>query len=557
MTKLIECVPNFSEGRDRGIIDAITGEIAKVAGATLLDVDPGEATNRTVVTFVATPEALVEAAFSAIRKAAELIDMRRHSGAHARQGATDVCPFVPVCGVTVEECVELANKLAARVGEELRIPVYLYELAATRPERRSLSEIRVGEYEALAEKLKKPEWKPDHGPAEFSATAGATVIGVRPFLIAYNINLNTRDTSLAKDIALTIRERGRAKRDAAGKKMRDAEGNLVREPGFPNCRATGWFIEEYGRAQVTMNLTDYTVTPVHVVFDRVVQLATELGVRVTGSEIVGLVPKEAMLQAGRHYLRKQGQTTGVNEQELIDIAVLSLGLAEVAPFEPAQKIIEYQVAQQRRLASMTVTGFDDELASSSPAPGGGSVAALAASMAAGLSSMVAALTFGKKGYTEHNERMEQIGVAAQALKDRLLAAMDDDTAAFDRVMACFRLPKGTDQEKAARQAAIEAATKEATLIPLSVLEACPEILELVGDLEAHGNQNSLSDAGVGGLMARAGAYGAYYNVLINLKGIEDKPWCDKVRAAADAALARTDELGQRVQQAVLVKLREA
>jgi glutamate formiminotransferase/formiminotetrahydrofolate cyclodeaminase len=555
MTKLVECVPNFSEGRDRALIDKITAEIEKVSGATLLDVDPGEATNRTVVTFVGTPDAAVEAAFAAIKRASELIDMRRHSGAHARQGATDVCPFVPVSELSVEECVELAHRLAKRVGEELRIPVYLYEAAATRPERRSLSDIRVGEYEALEAKLRTEEFKPDYGPAEFNATAGATVIGVRPFLIAYNINLNTRNTKLAKDIALTIREKGRARRDANGKKVKDADGSLVRTPGFPNCRATGWFIEEYGRAQVTMNLTDYTVTPVHIVFDRVVELAHELGVRVTGSEIVGLVPREAMLESGRHYLRKQGASTGVSDRELIDIAVLSLGLDEVAPFEVEQKIIEYQVAGETPLASMKVDRFGEVLASDAPAPGGGSVAALAASMAAGLASMVAALTYDKKGYTEHNAVMEQVGARAQRLKGQLLQAMDDDTAAFERVMDCFRLPKKTDEEKAARQAAIEEANKVATLIPLSVLEACPEALELVGKVEQLGNQNSLSDAGVGGLMARAGAYGAFYNVLINLQGLEDRAWCEEIRKRADAAVARVDELAGPIQDSVLGKLR--
>jgi len=556
MTRLVECVPNFSEGRDRAVIDTITAEIEKVSGATLLDVDPGEATNRTVVTFVATPEAAVEASFAAIKRASELIDMRRHQGAHARQGATDVCPFVPVSEISVQECVELAHALARRVGEELRIPVYLYEEAATRPERRSLADIRVGEYEALSEKLKQPEWKPDYGPAELNATAGATVVGVRPFLIAYNINLNSRNTALAKDIALSIREKGRTRRDAQGKKMRDAEGNLVRDLGFPNCRANGWFIEEYGRAQVTMNLTDYHVTPIHTVFDRVVELAAELGARVTGSETVGLVPKEAMLLAGRHYLKKQGATGGVGEHELIEIAAMSLGMNEVAPFDPQQKIIDYRVAQQAPLASMKVDAFNELLASDAPAPGGGSVAALAASMAASLASMVAALTFGKKDYTEHNEVMEQVGVKAQSLKDRLLRAMDDDTEAFERVMACFRLPRKTDEEQAARQAAIEEANKGATLIPLSVLEACPDLLELVAEVERLGNQNSLSDAGVGGLMARAGAYGAYYNVLINLQGIEDAAWCAEVRTRADDAVARVDALAGPIQESVLGKLRK-
>ena len=554
MPQLVECVPNFSEGRDRTVITAITAQIEGVSGATLLDVDPGEATNRTVVTFVAPPEAAVEAAFLAIRKAAELIDMRKHHGAHARQGATDVCPFVPVSGISVEECVKLAHELARRVGQELNIPVYLYEEAATSPARRSLSDIRVGEYEALAEKLKREEFKPDYGPAEFNPRAGATTIGVRPFLIAYNINLNCPDASIAKDIGLTIREKGRATRDARGKKVRDHEGQLVRTPGFPCCRATGWFIEEYQRGQVTMNLTDYHQTPVHVVFDRVEQLAHELGARVTGSEIVGLVPQEALTEAGLHYLRKQGKSGGVSQRALIDQAILSLGLNDVAPFDPRQKIIEVRVGQTGRLASMTVHEFSDELGSDSPAPGGGSVAALAASMAAGLSAMVAALTHGKKGYTEHDELMEQVGLKGQALKDRLLAAVDQDTAAFDRVMECFRLPRGTPEQKTARQAAITAANKEATLVPLGVLERCPEVLTLAMEVAEKGNQNSLSDSGVAGLMARAGAHGAYYNVLINLGGIEDPPWCEEIRRRAEDLLSQVDQLSQKIQTHVLEKL---
>ena len=555
MTRLVECVPNFSEGRDRAVIDAITAQIERVAGVTLLDVDPGEATNRTVVTFVGTPDAAVEACFAAISKAAELIDMRTHGGAHARQGATDVCPFVPVSGISADECVELARRLGQRVGEELSIPVYLYELAATRPERRILQDIRVGEYEALAEKLTRPEWAPDFGPAEFNAGAGATVIGVRPFLIAYNINLNTRNARIAKDIGLTIREKGRATRDENNKKVRDAEGKLVRTPGFPCCKATGWFIEEYGCAQVTMNLTDYEVTPVHVVFDRVEQLAHELGARVTGSEVVGLVPKEALLRAGRHYLRKQNMTTGVSEAEIIDIAAMSMGFSEVAKFSAEDKVIEYQVARQARLASLSVTDFTEELGSNAPAPGGGSVAALAAAMGAALASMVAALTHNKKGYKQHNQLMDELGARAQTLKDRLLAAMDADTAAFDAVMACFRLPRATEEQKAARLQAIEDANKHATLVPLSVLEACPEVLELAAPLVEKGNVNSLSDTGVAGLMGRAGAYGAYYNVLINLAGISDEPWKAEIHERADRALALAEERGRAIEVAVLGRLR--
>ena len=413
----------------------------------------------------------------------------------------------------------------------------------------------MGEYEALQEKLTKPEWEPDFGPAEFNARAGATVIGVRPFLIAYNINLNTRNARIAKDIGLTIREKGRAKRDANNKKMRDADGKLIRTPGFPCCKATGWFIEEYGCAQVTMNLTNYEITPAHIVFDRVEELARDLGARVTGSEIVGLVPKEALLQAGRHYLRKQGMTTGVSERELIDITAMSMGFSEVAPFDPAEKIIEYQVASEARLASMTVSDFNEELASNAPAPGGGSVAALCGSMGASLASMVAALTHNKKGYKQHNELMDELGARAQVLADELLSAMDADTAAFDEVMACFRLPRKTDEQKAARLQAIEDANKVATEIPLSVLQSCPDVLDIAAQVAEKGNVNSLSDAGVAGLMGRSAAYGAYYNVLINLAGIEDEPWKAEIQQRADAALASADEKGQALQEMVLGKLK--
>lgn len=556
MTRLVECVPNFSEGRNRSVIDAITSQIQNVPDAILLDVDPGAATNRTVVTFAGPPEAVMEAAFQAIRKAAELIDMRQHQGAHPRQGATDVCPFVPISGITIEECVALACQLGRRVGEELVIPVYLYEAAATSPARKSLADIRVGEYEALAEKLKRPEWRPDYGPSEFNARAGATTIGVRPFLIAYNINLNSPDDKIAKEIGLTIREKGRAKRDGDGNKRRNEIGELERTPGLPHCRATGWYIPEYGRAQVTMNLTDYHITPIHLAFDRVEELAQKMGARVTGSEIVGLVPKEALLQAGRHYLRKQGKSAGVSEEKLINMANLSLGLDEVAPFDPAQKIIEYRVRKVGKLSSMKLTEFCNELASDSPAPGGGSVSALAASMAAGLSSMVAGLTYGKKGYTEHNALMEEVGIQAQALKDVLLAAVDKDTEAFDRVMASLRLPKTTEEQKAERQRAMEEANQEATLVPLEVLESCPRLLELIDQVVNYGNQNSLSDAGVAGLMARAAAFGTYYNVLINLRSLENIEWRNQIRSRADMALAQADERAFQIQEEILRRLRQ-
>lgn len=554
MSKLVECVPNFSEGRNQATIDAIAAAIRGVNGVTLLDVDPGQATNRTVVTFVGEPDAVVEAAFAGVKRASELIDMRVHKGAHARQGATDVCPFIPVANMTVAECVELSKALAKRVGEELQIPVYLYEEAATRPERKSLADIRVGEYEALAQKAGKPEWKPDYGPAEFNAKSGVMVTGVRPFLVAYNINLNTRNTKIAKDIGLTIREKGRAARDPDGKRMRDEKGALVRTPGLPHCRATGWYIEEYKRAQVTMNLTDYSVTGIHTAFDRVEELAIKHGARVTGSEVVGLVPKQSLLDAGRHFMKKQGMSLGVSEREILEAAVLSLGLDEVAPFDLDEKVIEYRVAQTRPLISMKTDAFVDELASDSPAPGGGSVAALAGSLSAGLSSMVAGLTFGKKGYTEHNSLMEELGIKAQELKAKLLAAIDDDTAAFNRVMDAFSLPRKSDEEKAARNDAIQAANKEATLIPLSVLELCPDLADLATKVANKGNQNSLSDSGVAGLMARSAAYGAYYNVLINLSGIEDQDWALTIRKKAEAAVKKTDEIASALEQTMLVKL---
>lgn len=557
MSKLVECVPNFSDGRNPEVIKAIADAVTSVSGVTLFDVDPGAATNRTVVTFVGGPDAVVEAAFLSIAKAAELIDMRKHRGAHARQGATDVCPFVPISGVSIEECVELANRLAKRVGDELKIPVYLYSYAAKRPERKKMTDIRVGEYEALEEKLAKPEWEPDYGPSQFNARAGATVIGVRPFLIAYNINLNTRNTNLAKKIGWTIREKGRAKRNAQGKRVRDAAGELVREPGLAECQATGWFIEEYGRAQVTMNLTNYEVTSIHTAFDRVCELAEENGVRVTGSEVVGLIPKEPLLAAGRHYLAQQGMSTGVSEKELIEIANLTFGFSEVQPFVAEKKIIEYQVAEPRPLVSMKVDAFADELASDSPAPGGGSVAALAGSLAGALVSMVGVLTHGKKGYKEHNELMEELGARAQLLKDRLMTIVDDDTAAFNGVMAAFRLPKKTDADTMARNAAILEANKGATLIPFEALQRCVDVLELVQPMVDRGNQNSLSDAGVAGLMARAGAEGAYYNVLINLPGIDDGPWCTEMRKQADGLLAKAEKLGEAVRTRVLDKLRKS
>ncbi len=559
--RLVECVPNISEGRDRRTIDTIAAQVETVEGVRLLDVDPGAATNRTVITFVGEPQAAVEAAFRLIRKAAELIDMRQHSGEHARNGATDVCPFVPLAGTTMEDCVELAQQLGERIGSELNIPVYLYENAASIPERQNLSYVRQGEYEALAQKLGQQEWKPDFGPNEFSeaiARTGATQIGAREFLIAYNINLNTKDTKFARRIGLAIREQGGAVvRDENNKKMRGPDGKFLKhEKGlFEHCKATGWFIEEYDLAQVTMNLTNYKVTPFHKVYDKVCELAEGMGVRVIGSEVVGLIPLEAMLEAGRHYLAKQNASAGVPEADLIKIAEQSVGLSQISPFDAAERIIEYRVAEDRPLVSATVSGFVDELSRNSPAPGGGSVAALCGSLAAGLAGMVANLTVGKRGYKKVQEEMKTVARAGQFLKDRLVRAVDDDTFAFNRVMACFGMPKDTPEAKSARDAAILEANKEATLVPLSVLETIPDILNLAEAVAKRGNENSLSDSGVAVLTARSAALGAYYNVLINLAGIDEPDWVAEIKGRADARVKEVQAKCDQLDTLVLERLK--
>ncbi len=553
--RIVECVPNFSEGRDKKTIDAIADAVRSVPGVSLLDVDPGEATNRTVYTFAGPPEEVLEAAFQAIRAGSELIDMRGHKGSHARQGACDVCPFVPVSEVSMEECVELANRLGKRVGEELRIPVYLYAKAAKRPERVRMPDIRAGEYEALEEKLTRPEWKPDYGEAKFNAKSGATVIGARPFLIAYNINLNSTNVGLAKEIAFEIRETGKLKRDADGNKIIGPDGKPERVPGmFKNVQGTGWLIPEYDRAQVTVNILDLDAAPVHEVFDACCELATKLGGRVTGSEVVGMVPKRVMIEAGLHYLRKQGATTGVSEDEIIRTAVISLGLTDVAPFDPKHKIIEERFMKPRPLVSMTVDAFAKELASHSPAPGGGSVAALAGAMSAGLASMVAALTFEKKGLEERRPEMEAVGVKAQQAMAAQLQAIDSDTEAFNRVMDALAMPKGTEEQKAARSKALEEANKGATMEPLATLERTIPALECARTLAEKGNQNSLSDAGVAALMGRAAAQGAYLNVLINLRGIEDEKWCKDIRKKADGLVADAEAKAAAIEKIMLDKL---
>lgn len=524
MQKIVECVPNFSEGRDMTVIKQITDAIESVEGVRLLDVDPGEDTNRTVVTFVGSPEGVKEAAFLAVKTAAEVIDMRKHHGAHPRMGATDVCPFVPVKGVTMEECVEIAREVGKRIGDELGIPVYLYEEAATKPEWHNLAEVRKGEYEGLKERFESgdPYWTPDFGPAEFNERAGATAVGAREFLIAYNINLNTKDRRLAHHVALNLREKGRAKRDENGKIVRDENGKKVMVPGrLKYTKAIGWYIEEYGFAQISINLTNYKKTPWHIVFEVAREEAEKAGLIVTGSELVGLIPLEAVLEAGRYFLRKQGKSSGVSERELIEEAVLSMGLSQIAPFDPNEKIIEYRIKEEAPLVSMDIQDFMDELASDSPAPGGGSVAALEASLGVALSAMVANLTVGKKGYEEVKESMIELAEKAQQLKDRFLYLIDEDTRSFNSLMAAMKMPKKTEEEKKMRQEAIDRATMEAARVPMSVAELALEAFEPAEIAAKNGNVNSVSDAGVSALSLRAAVHGACLNVMINLSGLPE------------------------------------
>ena len=542
MNKIVECVPNFSEGRDMAIIEKITDEIKKVPDAALLDVDPGKDTNRTVVTFAGSPEAVAEAAFQAIKKAAEVIDMSKHTGAHARMGATDVCPFVPVAGVTMADCVEITNKVGKRVGEELKIPVYLYGEAATREERRRLPDIREGEYEALPEKLKREDFQPDFGEAVFNPQAGATVIGARGFLIAYNVNINTRNVKKAKRIANRIREKGRMVRNKE-------TGERDRIPGtLKALQGGGWYMADYNMAQVTVNIMDYKITPIWRVFEECERFGAECGVRVTGSELVGMVPLEAMLDVGRHYLEKQGSSPGVSEEEMVRIAAQSLGMSEISPFVKEDRIIEYKLRKKGVLASMDLYQFGDELASDSPAPGGGSVAALNGMLSAGLSSMVGNLTFGKKGYKEVKADMAAISEKGQQLKAFFTEAIDKDTEAFNKVMDAFSLPKKSEEEQKIRNDAIQAATKEATLVPLSVLENCREAAQIALEVAQKGNVNSLSDAGVAGLCAGAAATGALYNVMINLDGIEDEEFNAKIKKQAIALNQEIQQIVEEVRQ---------
>ncbi|MFC1733705.1 glutamate formimidoyltransferase [candidate division KSB1 bacterium] len=528
MKQLIECVPNFSEGRDMSIIKQITDEIEKVEGVKLLDVDPGAATNRTVVTLVGTPEEVIEAAFQAVKKASEIIDMSKHKGEHPRMGATDVCPFVPISNITMEETVKYAHKLAKRIGDELQIPIYCYENAALSENRRNLANCRSGEYEGLPEKLVKSEWKPDFGPAKFNPKTGATAVGARDFLVAFNVNLNTTSTRRANSVAFDVRERGRVKREGdpiTGKIVKDEKGDPVMIPGtLKEVKAIGWYIEEYGIAQISMNLTNISITPVHIAFDEVFNKSTERGIRVTGSELVGLIPLNAMLEAGKYFLRKQNRSTGVSEEELIKIAVLSMGLNDLKPFNPKEKIIEYMLEDGKgnKLVDMDLVAFANETASESPAPGGGSISAYVGALGISLGTMVANLSSHKRGWDHQWEEFSDWAEKGQHIKDRLLHLVDEDTNAFNRIMEAFGLPKGSDEEKTARNQAIQDASKYAIEVPYQVMELAYSSMEVIQAMAEIGNPNSVSDAGVGALCARSAVMGAYLNVKINTAGLEDE-----------------------------------
>ena len=537
--QLIECVPNFSEGRDLQIIKQITEAIESVEGIRILDIDPGKATNRTVVTLVGSPEAVIEAAFQGIKKASELIDMRKHKGEHPRMGATDVCPLIPVSGITMEQTVKYAKKLGARVAKELNIPVYLYESAATTEERKNLATIRAGEYEGYAEKILKPEWKPDFGEAKFNAKSGATVIGARDFLVAYNINLNTTSTRRANSIAFDVREAGRVKRkgdSVTGEIIKDENGNSVSVPGtLKSVKAIGWYIEEYGIAQISMNLTNINITPVHIAFDEVCKRAEERGIRVTGSELVGVIPKKSLIDAGKYFLNKQQRSIGVSEEELIKIAVKSLGLDELSPFEPKKKIIEYLLESEsgKKLVQLDLREFANETASESPAPGGGSISAYMGALGASLGTMVANLSSHKRGWDDRWKEFSEWADKGQQIKDELLKAVDEDTEAFNQIMTAFSLPKNSDDEKKIRSEAIQNATKTAMEVPFRVMQLSASAFPLLKAMVESGNPNSISDAGVGALAIRSAVLGSYLNVKINSSGLKDVAFKEDILKKAD------------------------
>ena len=562
--KLIECVPNFSEGRDLAVIKQITDVIEKVEGIKLLDVDPGEATNRTVVTFVGEPEPVMEAAFQAVRKAAELIDMRNHHGAHPRMGATDVCPLVPVAGVTLEECAEYARQLGKRIGDELGVPVYAYEAAAFTPARRNLAVCRKGEYETLSQRFGIAEENPDFGPTvwnENTARTGATAVGARDFLIAVNYNLNSTSTRRANAIAFDVREKGRPMREGGspvGKVMKDENGKDIMIPGtLKGTKAIGWFIDEYGIAQVSMNITDIKTTPLHVAFDEVCRCAANRGLRITGAEIVGLVPKSTLIEAGKYFLRKQQRSVGLHDEEIIKIAVKSMGLDDLKPFNPEEKVVEYLIEDKtkKKLVDMTCTGFAQETASESPAPGGGSISAYMGSLAAALATMVANLSSHKAGWDARWEFFSEWADKGQAMMSRLLWLVDEDTEAFNKIMAVFAMPKSTDEEKAARAAAMQEATLYATQVPLETIKATMETFPLIRAMAEEGNPNSVSDAGVGALAARAAVLGACLNVKINAGGLKDREIADKLVGEANALAAEACKLEAEILEIVNSKIK--
>jgi glutamate formiminotransferase/formiminotetrahydrofolate cyclodeaminase len=560
MKKIIECVPNFSEGRDLEVIRQITAAIEAVEGVSLLNVDPGASTNRTVVTFAGSPDATVEAAFRGIRKAAELIDMRKHKGAHPRMGATDVCPFIPVSNVSWEEAIACARALGKRVGDELKIPVYLYEKAAKDPSHSNLSIIRAGEYEGFFEKIKEPAWKPDFGPAVFNEKSGATVIGAREFLVAYNVNLNTKSVRRANSVAFDVRENGRIKTEdgtPTGKPVLDAKDEPIRVPGMlKHVKAIGWYVDEYGMAQVSMNLTNLEETPLHAAFDACCEAASQRGLRVTGSEVVGMLPRKCLVEAGKYFLRKQKWSEGASEEELIDLAVRSMGLSEVKPFDPKEKIIELKMesGSKKSLVKLNLREFANETLSDSPAPGGGSVAALMGALGVSLGGMVANLSAGKRGWDDQQAYFSEWAVKAQELKDELLFLVDEDTAAFNKVMDAFALPKESAEEKTARSAAIQAANKYAAEIPLRVMKTASKSYELLAAMAEKGNPASISDVGVGLLAVRACVDGAAMNVRINLAGLKDEKAKSSLREKLQSVSPGSESEFKRIIQIVEGKL---
>lgn len=561
MKQIIECVPNFSEGRDLSVIKAITDEIEKIDGVKLLDVDPGKATNRTVVTFVGAPDQVVEAAFYAIKKASELIDMSKHSGEHPRMGATDVCPMIPIANISMAETVKYAEKLAQRVGEELQIPTYLYEEAAKKSERKNLAVIRSGEYEGFFKKIQDPKWVPDYGPAVFSERSGGTVIGARDFLVAYNINLNTTSVRRANAVAFDVRENGRVKREGdpiTGKILRDENGDPLRVPGkLKSVKAIGWYIEEYGIAQISMNLTDINVTPLHTAFQAVDESAQERGMRVTGSELVGLVPKKVLIDAGKYFLKRQERSLGISEDEIIKIAVRSLGLDELASFDPKKKVIEYLLEEDnvRPLINKNLTEFANETASESPAPGGGSISAYVGALGVSLGTMVANLSSHKRGWDDKWDYFSKQAEKGQTLKDQLLFLVDEDTNAFNKIIDAIRLPKGSEDEKAARKKAIDNATKYAIETPFKIMQTAFSSYDMLQEMVTKGNPASISDVGVGALCVHSAIYGAYMNVMINCKDFDDSAYVaeisQKAKALLDASLNKQQDIIAQTEKVIL------